>query len=258
MPSIRPLLCACAVLTFACAANAESATTLGFKTVFDHIDKSDWTISHGWANGDHQSCEWRSSALSIENDRLLMTLSDNGGSKRPIGCPEIHTKQRLGYGVYEAKMRSAAGSGLNTAFFTYIGPPAGVPEHDEIDFEFLGKDPTTVQVNTFVKGKPLNTKTVQLGFDASKDFHTYAIDWSPLKIRWYVDGKLVHETAEKSPLPKNPGSLFFSLWSNTKGLDAWMGPFHYAQPVTAEVEWVSYTPMTKACLFPESITCQKR
>ncbi len=41
-------------------------------------------------------------------------------------------------------MKAATGSGLNSAFFTYIGPTDKKP-HDEIDFEVLGKNTGKVQ-----------------------------------------------------------------------------------------------------------------
>ena len=210
-----------------------------FRSTFFMIDKDRWYVSHGWANGKHQSCEWRKDALSVRDDKMVMTLSDRGGKVRDHGCPEIHTKARLGYGLYETRMRSAAGSGLNTAFFTYIGPPNGVPEHDEIDFEFLGKNPRTVDINYHVNGKSMLGKSIDLGFDASKDFHDYSFDWSPTAIKWFVDGRKVFETPSGGALPRNPGNLFFSLWS---GVPEWMGPFRYEEPVEAEVAWVRFTP----------------
>ena len=110
---------------------------------------------------------------------------------------EIHANVRTGYGTYQTRMRTAAGSGLNTNFFTYIGPAVTPGERwDEIDFEFLGKNPRTVQLNYYVDGKGGHEKIVNLGFDASEGFHNYSFVWSPLKIKWYVDGKLVHETAK--------------------------------------------------------------
>jgi hypothetical protein len=33
---------------------------------------------------------------------------------------------------------------------------------------------------------------IDLGFDASQDFHTYEVDWSPTTIVWSVDGKALH------------------------------------------------------------------
>jgi beta-glucanase (GH16 family) len=140
--------------------------------------------------GIFQSCEWRADAIANTRNGLRLTLSDRGGKARPLGCPEIHTNARFGYGLYEARIRSAAGSGLVTAFFTYIGPPAGSPEHDEIDFEFLGKDPHTVNVTEYTNDKPYG-KVIQLGFDASETFHNLGSNGRRIKFagmwmeRWF-------------------------------------------------------------------------
>jgi endo-1,3-1,4-beta-glycanase ExoK len=227
------------------AVTSSQAKDEGFSYFFDSLDPRVWYVSNGWANGDHQSCEWRADALSIDNNTLKLTLSDRGGKIRPIGCPEIHTNQRLWYGFYEARMRTAAGSGLNTAFFTYIGPPNGVAEHDEIDFEFLGKAPDKVEINYFANGKFVRGKVIDLGFDASQDFHDYAFDWTASGIQWFVDHKKVFETIGEVPIPRNPSFLFFSLWSGSAIEDSWMGPFLYKSPVTAAVAWTRFTPKNK-------------
>jgi endo-1,3-1,4-beta-glycanase ExoK len=206
------------------------------------IHSSKWYRSDGWSNGEHQSCEWRKDAFSADDGNLKMTLSDKGGKVRPLGCAEIHTVDPSGYGVYEARMKTAAGSGLNTAFFTYIGPPTGSPQHDEIDFEFLGKDPHTVQLNYLTDGKGGHEKIIDLGFDASAGFHDYTIDWKPGKIRWLVDGKKVYETSPGDDLPVNPGRIYLSLWSGSDKTNDWLGPFTYTAPVSAEVSWVKFTP----------------
>jgi endo-1,3-1,4-beta-glycanase ExoK len=234
--------------------NLARADSIPFFLPYPYIDSGKWYISDGWTNGDHQSCEWRKDAISASDNALKLTLSDKGGKVRPIGCAEIRTKAVNGSGVYEARMKSAAGSGLNSAFFTYTGPPNNV--HDEIDFEFLGKDPHTVSVGYFADNKAEPGKVVQLGFDASADFHDYAIEWTPLKISWYVDRKLVFETPDGAPIPKTPGNLFFSLWSGSKIEDSWMGPFQYSEPKSAEVAWAAYNSPGEICPFPDSVTCK--
>jgi endo-1,3-1,4-beta-glycanase ExoK len=238
-----------------CPASASADDGTSFRETFQYLSRDRWYVSHGWANGDYQSCEWRADAVTTTRKNLSLTLSDRGGKVRPLGCGEIRTKAKVGYGVYEARIRSAAGSGIVTAFFTYVGPPTGSAEHDEVDFEFLGKDPRTVNINHFTNGKPYDGKVVQLGFDASQTLHNYAFEWLADKIRWYVDEKLVFETPEDSKIPRNPGQLYFMLWSGSKVQDAWMGPFNYTSPVTAEVEWAAYTAADEPCKFPESIKC---
>jgi endo-1,3-1,4-beta-glycanase ExoK len=246
----------CSVFASYGAASTKAEDGTGFVETFQYLNRDRWYVSDGWANGDYQSCEWRSNAVATTRNDLRLTLSDRGGKVRPLGCPEIRTKARLGYGLYEARIRSAAGSGLVTAFFTYVGPPTGSAEHDEIDFEFLGKDPHTVNVTQFTNGKPYDGKVIQLDFDASQTFHNYGFEWTPDKIRWYVDGKVVSETPVGDKIPRNPGNLHFMLWSGSQVQDAWMGQFSYTIPVTADVEWVAYTPTDAPCTFSKSIKCK--
>ena len=223
-----------------------SAQTIPFFKPYPYINDKIWYISNGWSNGDHQSCEWRKEAISVADKKLKLTLSDKGGAVRPIGCPEIHTNKRTGYGTYSARIKTAAGSGLNTAFFTYVGPSVGGGDHSEIDFEFLGKNSKTVQLNYFDKGIPQDGTIIELGFDASSDFHDYSFIWEPTKIRWYVDGKLVHQTKDGAKIPDNPGRIYLSLWSGSKTMNDWLGAFTYTKPVSAEFEWVKYETLNNS------------
>lgn len=226
-------------------AGAAHASDIPFFSRYPLLDTGKWYISHGWANGDHQSCEWRADHVTARDGRLLLQLTNHGGDKRPVGCAEVQSRGTTHYGRYEARMRTAAGSGLNTAFFTYIGPPNGVAEHDEIDFEFLGKDPRSVQVTYWRKGKSSPEVIVPLGFDASAAFHDYAFEWDPAEIRWYVDGQLVHRTPKGADIPRNPSRTYFSLWSGSAAVNDWLGVFKYASPASAEIAWTRYTPRMK-------------
>lgn len=209
---------------------------------YPQIDRSLWYVSNGWANSNIQSCEWRATALSGVDKRLRITLSDKGGKVRPHGCGELQSTKRYSYGSYEVSMKSAAGSGLNSNIFTYIGPPQA-KHHDEIDFEFQGKNPRTVQVNYWVKGKNMGAVTLKLNFDASAAFHTYKFVWEPTRITWYIDNKKVHVTKPGAPIPSLPQKIYLSLWSGSSLINGWLGPFKYTQPVFAEYEWVKFTPL---------------
>lgn len=75
-------------------------------------------------------------------------------------------------------------------------------EHDEIDVELLGGDPSHWQTNIFVpttKDKePLwgvfssieDVPSNRSSEASIKDFHQYTIDWSADRIVWTVDGKI--------------------------------------------------------------------
>jgi endo-1,3-1,4-beta-glycanase ExoK len=189
---------------------------------------------------------------------MLVLGMEDGGLFESDLCAEVQTTERFGYGLYEARMRGASGSGLVSAFFTYVGPPLGVPEHDEIDFELLGQESREMQLNFYTGGKGGNEKFVDLGFDGGTTFANYAFDWQPDRITWYVNGRKVHEVTDKRMLPSNPGKIFFSLWSGTNVVNDWLGPFSFPdKPPRVFVDWVAYTAPGEACQFPGSIACRK-
>jgi beta-glucanase (GH16 family) len=95
----------------------------------------------------------------------------------------------------------------------------------QIDIEFAGADPRRMLTNVYFnpgddgtamdfgyRGSPWR---IDLGFDATADFHLYAIDWRPDRMTWLVDGKVVHERAgwDPTPIPHLGMRLHANLWA---------------------------------------------
>lgn len=177
---------------------------------------------------------------SVDGLKLSITDRTKGPGNHDWLTGEISTKSTFGYGRYEVVMKPAKGAGLVSAFFTYTGPYFGKP-HDEIDIEFLGKDTRRVELNMFKNGVPSASETVRLPFDASEDFHHYAIEWRPDRVAWFVDGELIHETEPGSDgIPVTPGKITMNLW--TGDLYGWHGRPNFESGATAEYACVSYRP----------------
>lgn len=117
------------------------------------------------------------------------------------------------------EIKAASGAGLVTGFFLHRDAP-----RQEIDVELIGRDPTYMLVNVYFnpgddgatitfgyRGSPCR---IDLGFDATLDFHRYAIDWRPGYIAWSVDGRIVHERVgwDPTPIPHLPMRLHANLW----------------------------------------------
>jgi endo-1,3-1,4-beta-glycanase ExoK len=238
------------------AGHAQPATGESFVEDFDKLDTNRWQVSDGWSNGEHQNCTWSKGETSVEDGKLKLGFRKEKTKDRDYACGEVQTRQRFGYGTFEVRMKAAAGSGLNSAFFTYIGPVHKQP-HDEIDFEVLGKDVSKVQINRYVDGKSRGPgDLVDVAGGADKDFHDYAFIWQKDRIAWYVDGKLAGEASDLAKLPSHPSKIYLSIWGSDT-LTSWMGAFaDPGQPVAAEVERVAYTAEGDACQFPESIVCK--
>lgn len=231
----------------------DGATGKSFIETFDRLDSSMWYVSDGWNNGSHQNCTWSKTQVKAEGGALQLSLTEGKTADRNYVCGEIQTKARFGYGTYEVRMKAATGSGLNSAFFSYIGPTDKKP-WDEIDFEVLGKDTGQVQLNQYVNGKGGNEKLVAVAGGADKVFNDYAFIWEENRLRYFVNGKLVHEVTDKAKIPTNAQKIFLSLWG-TDTLKQWMGAFSYAGPVTMTVDRVAYTALGEDCRFPESVLC---
>ena len=229
------------------------ATGASFVEKFDRLDKNRWYVSNGWNNGTHQNCTWSVKQVAVNGGKLRLSFDAASGGDRKYACGEVQTKQRFGYGTYEIRMKSATGTGLNSAFFTYIGPTDKKP-HDEIDFEILGKNTGRVQVNQYVAGKGDNEKLVKVPGGADRGFNDYAFVWQKDRLRYYLNGTLVHEVTDPKKLPKNAQKIFVSLWG-TDTLSDWMGRFAFAGPTALEVERVAFTAEGERCQFAQSVAC---
>lgn len=220
-------------------------------------------MSDGWTNGDHQGCSWAAKNVVIGEAGVTLVLDDTKSKDRPFSCAEVQSKDVYGYGTYEVRMRAAAGPGTVTAFFTYNGPGLGMgAPHDEIDFEVLGRDPRQVQINYYAAGEGGHEHFAPLpGGDASAAFHDYAFEWLPDGIRWFINGKLVHEVARKdgAQFPTHPGRIMISLWNGTSPqTEGWLGRFAYpGKPLTAVYERLSFTAAGEPCQFAGSVVCAR-
>jgi endo-1,3-1,4-beta-glycanase ExoK len=238
---------------------AAMADGVSFRDSFDSLDTKRWYVSDGWSNGTHQNCTWSSSQVTTAGGALKVGFAPVVKGDRQYSCGEIQTKQAYGYGTYEARLKTPAGSGLNAAFFTYIGEQQGKP-HDEIDFEVLLKDTSIVETTTFVNGQSGDGEVGAgqqhtLPHSSDSDFIDYAFTWEADEIRFYINGELVRTITDKAMIPTNAQRVFFSLWGSDTLTD-WMGPMEAQdEAIAMEVEWVAFTAEGEACAFPESVLC---
>jgi len=204
----------------------------------------DWQTAN-WSNGNPFNCAWQPDNVIFNQGKMLLILDNTGCPQECDGKPYASgefrsTQEKYGYGYYEVRMKPAKGDGLVSSFFIYTGT-YGQEDHHEIDFEFLGRDTTSVQLNYYVEGKGNHEKIIDLGFDASKQFHNYGFSWTPESLTWYVDGKPVHTV--KGKVPYKPGKIMVNFWPGI-GVDGWLKPFKYpGKPLQAEYDWIAYSPL---------------
>lgn len=105
------------------------------------------------------------------------------------------------YGWFEFRCKMAPGAGMDET--CWLLSAYGGTEYQEIDMpEWLGNRPTTLYLaHWFVPpgGNWSGTLTHSTGPDWSADFHTYAVNWQPDSLTYYVDGIQYWQTTDHVP-----------------------------------------------------------
>ncbi len=169
---------------------------------------------------------------------------------------ELYSQETFEYGKFEARMLMAAGSGLVSSMFLYNDSSwmGGECPWVEVDIEILGKNPSSFQSNIITgnaSAKVTSEKHHNLDVPANATYHTYAMEWTPTYVAWFVDGVLMRKTQIDSSDTKNQvaalirnQSLRFNLWSSE--VPAWVGAWDDSiLPVHQYINWVKvykYTP----------------
>jgi beta-glucanase (GH16 family) len=215
----------------------------GTPDLFQPLDRNEvgWEMSN-WANGGVFNCTWSPSNVFFREGIMILDLTKGEPGGYPYVSGEYRTtSETYKYGYYETRMKAFKGAGLVAGtFFTYAGQ-WGADSHNEIDFEVLGKDPTSVQINYFYAGsgkRSENEAHIKLGFDATKDFHNYGFIWRKDSIEWYVDGKKVHKATAN--IPQDPCKIMVNFWPGTSEVSAWLGGVYEGDGGQVEYDWIKY------------------
>ena len=181
--------------------------TLRWQDEFDgaELNRDDWNVElhePGWVNNELQSYVDSPENIYLEDGKLVLkpveTKNADGTVSYTSGRVNTQNKHDFKYGIFEARAKVPAGQGFLPAFWmmpTNENLYGQWPRCGEIDImEVLGND-TTRSYGTLHYGNPHNQSqagcTLTEG-SFSDEYHTFAVEWEPDRISWYVDGVMIH------------------------------------------------------------------
>jgi len=201
---------------------AAAARSNGFRDEFTTLDTSRWLVSsRPFGHGTLEPAN-----VAVAGGQLGIELP--GGT---LNGGELRTRSLNKYGTYRARMRIANAPSSLTAFFLYRPPDY----QQELDIELYDDSTGRIMLSTYSGGAQTNTRTVQLGFDPTADFHEYAIEYEPRSVRFLVDGTVLQQWS--SGIPKSTMYVFFNAW-----FPSWLAGQAHDSDRTTSVDWVEYTP----------------
>lgn len=159
---------------------------------------------------------WGPEHQRVDRDQLTIWLDRNSGSGY-----KSRNAYRSGYFGTDMKLQPGYTAGVITCF--YLSNNEAYPGyHDEVDMEFLGTTagkPYVLQTNVYMRGSGDNRiigreERFHMWFDPTRDFHNYAILWSPFEIIFYVDDVPIRRYARKSDatFPLRKMWVYGSIW----------------------------------------------
>lgn len=175
---------------------------------------------------------------------LLLSFSITIQGQECVGG-QIYSNEAFLYGRFEVAMRSAEGDGIVSSFFLYnLDVGCNWPdENNEIDIEMTGNS-ENILFTTHYPGPWYYTDSLVPDFNPHDSIHSYAIEWEPGIVRWFVDNQLVN--VQDQIFVEGlifPMRIVMNLWA----ADAvgWVGQWDPSiMPVDSEYEYTRYFEYT--------------
>lgn len=189
------------------------------------VDSTKWGFDlggNGWGNNELETYTNRTTNASLENGMLVIralkeTYTGSDNRTREYTSARLLTRNKFtqAYGRFEARIKVPYGQGIWPAFWM-LGDDlatAGWPNCGEIDImEHIGREPSNVYGTLHGPGYS-GAQGISASYSLpppkkfSDDYHTYAVEWEPNVLRFYVDG-LLYKTRTPADLPAGKTWVF--------------------------------------------------
>ena len=162
---------------------------------------------------------------------------------KPYKGAELRTRASYLYGRFEVRLKSVQREGVLCSFFTYHDGDTQ-SNWNEIDIEILGRYTDDVQFNTITPGQVNHVSRRQMQSSPHMAFHTYAFEWTPGYVAWFIDGmEVCRQTGSHIQTMNKSQKIMMNIWNPEA--PGWVGEWNEkVLPAFAYYDWVSYSSYT--------------
>ena len=245
------------------------------------LNRADWNVElheKGWVNSEWQEYVDSDKNIQVKDGKLLIkpveTVNADGTRSYTSGRINTQGKHDFKYGYFECRAKVPTGKGYLPAFWmmpTDENLYGQWPKCGEIDImEVMGQE-TNKAYGTIHYGEPHDQSQGTCTVDAKNNFadqyHTYACDWEPGKITWYIDGVKFHEESDWFSAKSGQGEVaypapfdqpFYVILNLAVGGN-WPGnPDADADYINSESLYVDYVRVYQKESYDENVTKPER
>lgn len=209
------------------------------------LNRNDWNVelhAPGWVNAEWQEYVDSEQNIYVKDGKLVIkpikTMDENGQAHYTSGRINTQNKKTFTYGKFEARLKVPAGMGYLPAFWLMANDEnlyGQWPRCGEIDImEVMGQTPNTLH-GTIHYGNPHSQSQGTYVLDNGSfadEFHTFAVEWEPGKISWYVDGELYHTENDWYSVTEGQGEISYPAPFDQ--------PFYVILNLAVGGSWVGY------------------
>jgi len=220
------------VLSFAAFAGEKSSKQNDWKLVWQdefngkNLSPKKWNVLIREQSKHNELQYYLPDEVYIENGCLRLRSRERNFGSQHYTSGRVDTSGKFApvYGRFEIRAKLPGGKGLWPAHWLYPQNrdwemeqlmalavtnklektiPEERPWYSEIDImEFLGHTNViygTLHYHTFEGLKKTSSGKLKSKANFTNEFHIYALEWEPDRIRWYVDDRMIHTTTNGIP-----------------------------------------------------------
>lgn len=170
-----------------------------------------------------------------------------------VQSAELYRTDSFFYGRFEARVQFAPGDGVVSSFFLWKNGSSSTTSWNELDDEKI-KASCQLQTNIWSGTGTQSPQLPSIAADLCGGYHTYAFEWTPDYIAWFVDGTQVRRetgsvVAEYTQNAAQGMTIHFNTWVGNATFGGVLDPS--ILPVNEYVDWVQYASYASGTFQPQ-------